>query len=140
MDNHRRIIVITIPPILAYTAIYMFLDTYLSEPVSIASKPSFIALTAFVGAVLAALIAALATTQKHSKTRELEIIKRVLSSNENKLLGEIQAFGDINQDALRHRLGWSKAKVSTALSNLDRARLIKRQRSGKTYRVTLRRF
>jgi uncharacterized membrane protein len=38
---------------------------------------------------------------------------------------------------LRFRLGWSKAKLSRILTNLDKMNLIQRERAGKTYNVFL---
>jgi|SRR3989344_567438 len=68
---------------------------------------------------------------------ELKIIKRVLSKDERKVIKELEKTREITQDSLRFRLGWSKAKISTILSNLDRMRLIQRKREGKTYSVFL---
>lgn len=45
--------------------------------------------------------------------------------------------GRITQDSLRFRLGWSKAKVSRILTNLDRKNIVQRERTGKTYAVFL---
>ena len=58
-------------------------------------------------------------------------ILRVLS------LEAIKKSGEITQDSLRFRLDWSKAKVSTILTNLDKRNLIQRERIGKTYKVYL---
>ncbi|MBI1972850.1 hypothetical protein HYS50_02505 [Candidatus Woesearchaeota archaeon] len=66
---------------------------------------------------------------------ELEIIKKALSPDEKKILEEIQKAGEITQDSLRFRLGWSKAKVSAILLQLDRLNLVQRERQGKTYNV-----
>ena len=52
-------------------------------------------------------------------------------------LDEIKKAGEITQDSLRFRLNWSKAKVSTILTNLDKIGLIQRERIGKTYKVYL---
>ena len=68
---------------------------------------------------------------------ELKIIKRVLSKDERKVIKELEKTREITQDSLGFRLGWSKAKISTILSNLDRMRLIQRKREGKTYSVFL---
>lgn len=69
--------------------------------------------------------------------KELSIIKRVLSADERTVVDEVQKAGTITQDSLRFRLGWSKAKISTILTNLDRADIIQRERVGKTYNVFL---
>ncbi len=77
--------------------------------------------------------------KQNDKIREkaFRIVKRSLSPDEKRVLGEIKKSGKITQDSLRFRLGWSKAKVSTILTNLDKMNLIQRERYGKTYRVWL---
>ena len=74
---------------------------------------------------------------RDSKERALSIVKKKLSADEKKLLKEIERTGTITQDSLRARLGWSKAKVSTILTRLDKMNLIQRERQGKTYKVFL---
>lgn len=74
---------------------------------------------------------------KDSRQRALYIVKKKLSDDEKRLLKEIEKAGAITQDSLRARLGWSKAKVSTTLTRLDKMNLIQRERQGKTYRVFL---
>ena len=71
------------------------------------------------------------------KDKEYNIIKKVLSEDWKKVLDEIKKTGEITQDSLKFRLGWSKAKISTILTNLDRRGLIQRERVGKTYKVYL---
>ena len=39
--------------------------------------------------------------------------------------------------SLRFRLNWSKAKISTILTNLDKKGIVQRQRTGKTYNIYL---
>ena len=68
---------------------------------------------------------------------ELQILKRALSTDEKRILEEVEKESEITQDSLRFRLEWSKAKVSTIASNLDRMGLIQRRREGKTYIVFL---
>ena len=53
------------------------------------------------------------------------------------ILDEIKKAGEITQDSLRFRLNWSKAKISTTLTNLDKMNLIQKERIGKTYKVYL---
>lgn len=76
-------------------------------------------------------------THADSRQRALAIVKKKLSADEKKMLKEIEKAGSITQDSLRARLGWSKAKVSTMLTRLDKMNLIQRERQGKTYRVFL---
>lgn len=86
---------------------------------------------------------ALAELLKERMAREIlpeqkrEIIKAALTSEEKKMLAEIEKAGEITQDSLRFRLGWSKAKASAIASNLDRMGVVQRERVGKTYRVFL---
>ena len=68
---------------------------------------------------------------------EFKILRKVLSEDEKKILSEIKKAGEITQDSLRFRLNWSKAKISTILTNLDRKGIIQRKRIGKTYNVYL---
>jgi len=78
-----------------------------------------------------------ATRPRSSKERALSIVRKKLSADEKKMLGKIEIAGTITQDSLRARLGWSKAKVSTTLTRLDKMNLIQRERQGKTYKVFL---
>ncbi len=67
---------------------------------------------------------------------EFEIMKRALTADERLLLETVRSAPDgITQDSLRFRLDWSKAKVSTMLSYLDRMGLVQRERFGKTFKV-----
>jgi uncharacterized membrane protein len=67
---------------------------------------------------------------------EFSIIKRALTDDETSLLEKVREVpGGVTQDSLRFRLGWSKAKISTMLTNLDRMGLVQRERFGKTYKV-----
>lgn len=74
---------------------------------------------------------------KRKNKADLKILKRIMTDDEKKLVGEIEKSGEITQDSLRLRLDWSKAKVSTVLSILDRQGVVQKERSGKTYRVRL---
>lgn len=77
------------------------------------------------------------TTEKNAeqKPSHIEIMMNAMNEDERKVIGEIKTAGEITQDSLRFRLGWSKAKLSTILSHLDRLGIIQKERSGKTYRV-----
>ena len=74
-----------------------------------------------------------------SKHKEYSIMRKALSEDEKAILDEIKKAGEITQDSLRFRLNWSKAKVSTILTNLDKRGLIQRERIGKTNNVYLQR-
>ncbi len=75
--------------------------------------------------------------KSRDKENEFNIIKKVLSEDERRILDEIKKARGITQDSLRFRLGWSKAKISTMLINLDKKGLVQRERTGKTYKVYL---
>lgn len=79
----------------------------------------------------------IALAQRDEPEHQLEIIKKALSDDERLIIEEVERSGEITQDSLRFRLDWSKAKVSTVLSNLDRMGVIQRERMGKTYKVFL---
>lgn len=74
---------------------------------------------------------------RHLRAKALDIIQRGLSPDAKAALKEVKRSGSLTQDSLRLRLGWSKAKTSTILTNLDKLNLIQRERMGKTYRVFL---
>lgn len=67
-------------------------------------------------------------------------ITQVLGPDEKKALEQIKEAKKLTQDSLRFRLDWSKAKVSAVLTQLDRKKLVVRERSGKTYVVYLSKF
>lgn len=79
-------------------------------------------------------VSGLSVKDKHDEYR---VLRKALSEDEKKIMDEIHKSGEITQDSLRFRLNWSKAKVSTHLTNLDKAGLIQRERVGKTYNVFL---
>ncbi len=74
-----------------------------------------------------------------SEDKDYTILRKVLSDDEKMILDEVKKAGEITQDSLRFRLNWSKAKVSTTLTLLDKMNLIQRERIGKTYKVYLQR-
>lgn len=103
-------------------------------------------LAALVGAILTAASAALLFgTRPHadppirsrSAQEGMEAMKKVLSDDERRLLSAIEEAGEITQDSLSFRLEWSRAKVSTRVTNLERLNLVQRRREGKTYVVFL---
>ncbi len=75
--------------------------------------------------------------RKQPEDKEYSILRRALSDDEKKILDEVKKAGEITQDSLRFRLDWSKAKISTILTNLDKRGIIQRERIGKTYKVYL---
>lgn len=94
-------------------------------------------------ALVGGLIVSMITTSekekllKNDKSYALRIVKKKLSEDEKKLLKEVEKAGKITQDSLRARLNWSKAKISTTLTRLDKMNLIQKERVGKTYNIFL---
>jgi len=82
-------------------------------------------------------LASLYLFRTKTEDREYNILRKALSQDEKKILDEIKKAKEITQDSLKFRLDWSKAKVSTILTNLDKRGLIQRERIGKTYKVYL---
>ena len=102
-----------------------------------ATNSIIINLVSLVFAVTLVFVAALYLFRAGSENKEYNILRRALSEDEKKILDEVKSAGEITQDSLRFRLDWSKAKVSTILTNLDKRNLIQRERTGKTYKVYL---
>lgn len=98
-------------------------------------------ITNLISLILALLIGFLVSLSlfknKEGKDEEYNILRKALSVDERKVLDEIRKSREITQDSLRFRLEWSKAKVSTILTNLDKIGLIQRERVGKTYNVCM---
>ena len=94
-------------------------------------------LLSFIVALIIGVIVSFYLFSVKERDREYDIIKKVLSEDEKKVLSEIKKAGEITQDSLRFRLNWSKAKISTILTNLDKKGIVQRQRTGKTYNIYL---
>lgn len=109
-----------------------------SNPEQTALNVIAILLAIVMGIATWLLIKGTSFKKEQGEKNELEIMKRVLSPDEKKMLEEIQSAGEITQDSLRFRLNWSKAKVSAILLQLDRMNLVQRERQGKTYNVFIR--
>lgn len=155
-NEPQRLLVAVIVTIAAYLAMVVALKPIIAPQqggmmamMSFAS-PNYVTLNilSLLIGVAAGLAVYLLTTPVGAGTRagsvvedesekELRIIKRALSADEKAVVDEVQEAVKITQDSLRFRLGWSKAKISTILSNLDRANIIQRERQGKTYKVFL---
>ncbi len=91
-------------------------------------------------ALLSGLFAALAFSVATSRelARMVTVAKfEAASVDERAVLGEVQQAQALTQDSLRFRLGWSKAKTSQIVSQLDKKGLLVRARTGKTYALYL---
>lgn len=94
-----------------------------------------ISLVSVIAALSLGLWISIYLFEKPNKDKAYSIMRRAMSEDEKLIMDEINKAGEITQDSLRFRLNWSKAKVSTILTNLDKLGLIQRERTGKTYKV-----
>ena len=148
LDNVTKILLILLIGVILYFVMFMVLNPFLiREPTSMAdimnqmtgsnNSPITINLISLITALIVALIVSFYLFRQDRKEQEYKAIRKVLSDDEKKILDEIKKAGEITQDSLRFRLDWSKAKISTILTNLDKRGLIQRERIGKTYKVYL---
>jgi uncharacterized membrane protein len=115
------------------------MQTMMHEMMSLHGSIIIFNLVAVSLALIAGVLVSLwlVTQPVAERANEMEILKRALSQDERAVLDEVRRAGEITQDSLRFRLGWSKAKLSRILTNLDKMNLIQRERVGKTYNVFL---
>jgi uncharacterized membrane protein len=115
------------------------MQTMMHEMMSLHGSTIIFNLAALSLALIAGVLVSLwlVTQPAAERVDEMEILKRALSQDERAVLDEVRRAGEITQDSLRFRLGWSKAKLSRILTNLDKMNLIQRERVGKTYNVFL---
>jgi len=154
LDNVTKILLILLIGVIFYFAVF-----FIVKPVFVAgsastmgmmsqmmgsgimnfssSSSAIMNLVSLIGAIIAALVVSFYLFKHDAKEQEYSIIKSGLSEDEKTILDVIKKAGEITQDSLRFRLNWSKAKVSTILTNLDKMELIQRERIGKTYKVYL---
>lgn len=154
LDNVTKILLILLIGVVFYFAIFSILKPFfITEPTPMmrmmgqmvgsdimnfsSANSVTMNLISLIVAISVALIVSFYLFKHEAKNEEYAIIRKALSDDEKKILDEIKKSGEITQDSLRFRLNWSKAKVSTILTNLDKRNLIQRERIGKTYRVYL---
>lgn len=150
VDLPTKILLVVLVIVFSYLVIFLFLSTFFFRPPHsmmemMHGMMGFHAgmMTVNLVAILLALIIGvlvsfwLTTEPTVKRADEFEILKRALSEDEKAVLEEIRRAGEITQDSLRFRLGWSKTKLSRILTNLDKMNLIQRERIGKTYNVFL---
>lgn len=144
-DNISKIILILLIIIASYLLLLTISSVSVQSPMGLMMEEMMefsptnpvINLISLLFAVSIGFIASLYLFAERDK--EYKILRKALSNDEKRILDEIKKAGEITQDSLRFRLEWSKAKVSTILTNLDRKGLIQRERIGKTYKVSLQR-
>ncbi len=146
LDNITKILLIILVVTVSYFIIFPILRPFfITQPTSMRdmmnqmmgnSMGTGINLISFIIALIVGIIISFYLF-KGKKDNEFNIIRKALSDDERKILDEIKKAGEITQDSLRARLDWSKAKISTMLTNLDKKGIIQRERVGKTYKVFL---
>ena len=151
LDNVTKILLILLIGVILYFVMFMVLSPFLiREPTSMAEMMNqvmgsnnnsiIINLLSLIIAIIVDLIVSFYLFRQNGKEREdsdYRVLRKALSDDDKKILDEIKRAGEITQDSLRFRLDWSKAKISTILTNLDKRNLIQRKRTGKTYNVYL---
>lgn len=146
LDSVTKILLIFLIGVILYLAIFSILKPFfIREPTSMADmmnqmmgfNNSFttINLVSLIIALIVVLVISFYLFKQED--REYNILRKALSNDEKKILDEVKKSGEITQDSLRFRLDWSKAKISTILTNLDKRDLIQRERIGKTYKIYL---
>lgn len=146
LDNVTKILIIGLIVVLSYFIFFLILRAFFPQPSSMmgmmneittGGTRTIINLIALIIALLVGIAISLHFFKTNKKDEKFDFIKKVLSGDEREILDEIKKAGEITQDSLRLRLNWSKAKISTILTNLDKKGLIQRERTGKTYKVYL---
>ena len=148
LDNVTKIIFILLVSAIVYLAVFLIIkpifypkSDFIAGMMGMMnfSSGNFITLnmTSLIIAIVFGFFISLYLSKTEGKSEELKIIKKALSEDEKRILNEIEKAVEITQDSLRFRLNWSKAKISTILTNLDKINLIQRERQGKTYTVFL---
>lgn len=141
-----KIMTVVFSVLVAYLIVWFTLQQILLPRYGMAGMMAYAGYSSFLLNFLSLLIALsaglavylfLSRKEESSERKQMNIIKRLLSDDEQRVLEEVERAGEITQDSLRFRLNWSKAKLSAILTNLDKSDLIQRKREGKTYRVCL---
>jgi len=152
LNNVTKIFLIILVVAISYFIIFLILKSlFISQQISMAEMMNRVIggntvlnLINLISLIIALIIGVVVSfyffkteTENIEKDKEYNILKKMLSEDEKKVLGEIKKAGEITQDSLRFRLNWSKAKVSTILTNLDKKGIVQRERTGKTYKIYL---
>jgi len=154
LDNVTKILLILLIGVIFYFAVFSIIKPFfITEPTPMmgmmsqmmgsdmmnfsTTSSTTMNLVSLIIAITVALVVSIFLFKQNLKHDEFNIIKKALSDDEKAIIEEIKKAEEITQDSLRFRLNWSKAKVSTILTNLDKMNLIQRERIGKTYKVYL---
>ena len=145
LDNVTKILIVILAVAISYFIIFLILKPFYAPASMMDMMNQTIAgrTDTIISLVISLIIGIIISfylfriEPKDKRENEFNIIKKVLSDDERKILNEIKKAGKITQDSLRFRLNWSKAKISTILTNLDKKGIVQRQRTGKTYNIYL---
>ncbi|MFA4952770.1 MAG: hypothetical protein WC584_00955 [Candidatus Pacearchaeota archaeon] len=147
LDNVTKILLIVLVVAITYFFVFLIMGSFfIKQPTSMmevmnqtiyGSNRTSILIFSLIIALSIGIIFSFYLSKIQTKDKEYHIIKKALSKDERTILDEIKKAGEVTQDSLRFRLNWSKAKISTILTNLDKMSLIQRERIGKTYKVYL---
>jgi DNA-binding MarR family transcriptional regulator len=66
-----------------------------------------------------------------------DVVWGILNENEKKVMKEVVRSEGVTQDSLVHRLGYSKAKLSILLNDLEKKDLVMREKLGRTNSIIL---
>lgn len=66
-----------------------------------------------------------------------DVVWGILNENEKKVMKEVIRSEGVTQDSLVHRLGYSKAKLSLLLNDLEKKDLVMREKLGRTNSIIL---
>jgi uncharacterized membrane protein len=67
--------------------------------------------------------------------KNLDVLKRALNEDEKALIEMISETEGVTQDSIRFKTGFSKSKVSTLLSEMEKKDIIIREKLGRTYKL-----
>jgi hypothetical protein len=73
------------------------------------------------------------------RLERIEVVKEVLSEDENQVVKAMEGADKVKQEDLRERIGYSKAKISKIVSGLEKKGVVEKERYGKTNILRLKR-
>ena len=144
LDNITKILIVVLVIAVSYFLVFLALRPFFAPKnmADMMNQIGSIGTETIIPLIIALIIGIVVSfylfkNKEYKEKDEFNILRKALSEDEKKILDEIKKAREITQDSLRFRLEWSKAKISTILTNLDKMGLIQRERTGKTYKVYL---
>lgn len=67
--------------------------------------------------------------------RNISVLKKALNTDEALLVEHVAESEGVTQDSLRFKTGFSKSKVSSLLSEMEKKDIVVRENLGRTYKV-----